>query len=51
MMRRRTKLEQLLKTSVFQAIRWSELTPIFGRKFADTAVILMFMDQQIVARN
>jgi len=44
-------MEQLLKASVFQAIRWSGLTPIFRRNFAGMAVILMFHEIQQDCRS
>src|SRR6266545_1084315 len=39
-------MRQLLKTSIFQAARWSGLMPTFRRIFAGRAVILMFHEIQ-----
>jgi peptidoglycan/xylan/chitin deacetylase (PgdA/CDA1 family) len=39
-------MKQLFKNSIFQAVRWSGLTPIFRRIFAGRAVILMFHEIQ-----
>jgi peptidoglycan/xylan/chitin deacetylase (PgdA/CDA1 family) len=40
------RLKQLLKTSIFQAARWSGLAPALTRIFAGRAVILMFHEIQ-----
>jgi peptidoglycan/xylan/chitin deacetylase (PgdA/CDA1 family) len=44
-------MKQLLKTSIFQAARWSGLTPALRRIFAGRAVILMFHEIQQDCRS
>jgi peptidoglycan/xylan/chitin deacetylase (PgdA/CDA1 family) len=44
-------MKQLLKASIFQAVRWSGLTPALRRIFAGRAVILMFHEIQKDCRS
>jgi peptidoglycan/xylan/chitin deacetylase (PgdA/CDA1 family) len=45
------RMKQFLKTSIFQAARWSGLTPVLRSVFAGRAVILMFHEIQQDCRS
>jgi peptidoglycan/xylan/chitin deacetylase (PgdA/CDA1 family) len=45
------EVKQLFKTSIFQAARWSGLTPTIGRILSGRAVILMFHEVQLSHRS